>query len=206
MRYSVLLIAAVGMTFLVVLLSHLRVESYSAYTRDLSTITDKEHNVAIVFGSAVDDIAKEPRPVVRDRLLAALELYDNGAVDRIVVSGYEDEINQDYNEPDVMRRFLVAQGVNTTDITEDNQGDSSYDTCKNVKQELSINRAVLVTQPTHMSRALYLCRNMNIDAVGYTAEQTPSRRWLITQTTREAFGNVKAVFDIHVRYSFFDGR
>jgi vancomycin permeability regulator SanA len=119
--------------FLVVLLSHLRVESYSAYTRDLSTITDKEHNVAIVFGSAVDDIAKEPRPVVRDRLLAALELYDNGAVDRIVVSGYEDEINQDYNEPDVMRRFLVAQGVNTTDITEDNQGDSSYDTCKNAK-------------------------------------------------------------------------
>lgn len=199
-RYLIITVLALVVLFLSIVLSHNRVQSFDKYIVSTPSEIADEYQTVIVFGSAVDNIAKEPRPIVRKRLQAALELYRQEVVTQVIVSGYQDTVSNDYNEPDVMKRFLVTEGVPTSDIIEDARGDSSYDTCLNIKNEFEIDYAVLVTQHTHLPRTLYLCRNMGISAVGYSAEASPSRRWLATQLSREMFSNVKAVFDIRIRY------
>lgn len=200
-RYLIIVFATIIALVGSVMVAHNRVQSFERLIVNDQSEISEQHVTAIVFGSAVDDIAKEPRPIVRKRLEAALELYRSESIDSIVVSGFEDTVNNDYNEPDVMKRFLVTEGVPAADIIEDAHGDSSYDTCLNARNEFNLESAVLVTQFTHLPRALYLCESMGIDVVGYSAPASPSRAWLAVQLSREALSNVKAIFDIHIRYN-----
>ncbi len=205
-RYLALIALSIVFIVTVLALSYRAVDSYSNYIVDDQAVANIEDATLVVFGSAVDDIEKTPRPVVRERLDTAVQLRERSVAKNIIVSGYEDEVRKDYDEPDVMRRYLIAQGVDSADIREDKQGDNSYQTCRNI-QELDLDeQVVLVTQGTHMPRALYLCRNMGVNAVGYEAELVQSRRWFAFQTAREALGSVKAVFDVHVRYNIFSDR
>lgn len=172
---------------------------------DLVQFESSDYTV-IVFGSAIDYIQQVPRPIVQRRLDAALELYRSGIVGEIVVSGFRDDVRNDYNEPEIMKQYLLEQGVPMERITKDAAGDNSYATCRNASQNYSDDALILISQPTHIRRALYLCRNMGLDAMGYEAAASPSRRWFAMQTSRELLGNVKAVLDIKIRYNIIDGR
>lgn len=200
-RYLTLVVLSVGLIIAMLIYSYRTVNSYSRYVFDAQRIVTIEDATAVVFGSAVDDIEKVPRPVVRERLDTAIDLYNRSVAKHIIVSGYEDKVRNDYDEPDVMRLYLLSQGIDEADITEDKHGDNSFQTCKNIPKLNLEGQIVLVTQSTHMPRALYLCRNIGVEAIGYEADLVRSRRWFALQTVREAFGSVKAVFDIHVRYN-----
>lgn len=193
---------------LALVMAHEKISSYEEYTLEstnqLTDITHDGERTAIVFGSAVDYIAGEPRPIVKARLDAAYELYENGHITSIIVSGHEDTVANDYNEPEVMADYLVYLGVSEQDVLEDNQGDSSFQTCKRAKHAFGVDAAVLVTQESHIQRVLYLCRNMGIDAYGITADAVSSDQGETLQWIREAFGNVKAVVDINLRYNNSD--
>ncbi len=206
-RYVAIMVFVIVALLVALVFSHMTVRSYDSYiiddTAEISEKLSENSRVAIVFGSAVDDIAKEPRAVVRQRLDAAYQLYVDGYIDSIVLSGYEDTEGNDYNEPNVMDIYLQRRGVNPTDIIIDAHGDNSLLTCRNAKHALEIDEAILISQDTHLARALYLCRSMDIDAYGFAAKSVPSRRWFFIQTTREALGNVKAVYDIQVRYNIW---
>lgn len=203
-RYVLLIVLSVVFIVAILIFSYRTVNSYTRYMLDDQGISSVEDAKLVVFGSAVDDIEKVPRSVVKERLDSALQLYERSIAEHIIVSGYEDEVRMDYDEPDVMRRYLIGQGVDHDDITEDKQGDNSYQTCKNLSDLDLEGQVILVTQNTHMPRVLYLCRNMGVDAIGYEADLVRSRRWFALQTTREALGSVKAVLDVHVRYNIFN--
>lgn len=167
----------------------------------VATIDELPDDYTIVVpGSAVDYIADTPRPVVQSRLDTARELYiASDATAAIIVSGHVDNEARDYNEPEVMRRYLINSGVSPEDIIQDDSGDSSYLTCDFIAERSSSDAYVITTQITHLPRMLYLCDGMGIDVAGYTAPSVDSRRWFAFQTVREAFSNIKAIYDIQTR-------
>lgn len=149
--------------------------------------------VGIVFGGGIRN--NQPAPVLRNRLLAANELYNSGVIDKIVVSGDRD--SDSYDEPTVMYEYLIELGVPADVITIDSAGYSTYETCERAHRVFGVHEAVAITQTGHLERAIYLCRSFDINTYGYAAERAGSRL-RVSQVIREIGSNIKAVFNILV--------
>jgi len=198
-RYLLILLISFLATAAILAYAHLTIEARQDAI--VATIDELPDNYTIVApGSAVDYIAGTPRPVVQSRLDTARELYiASDATATVIVSGHVDNEARDYNEPEVMRRYLVESGVSPEHIVLDDGGDSSYLTCDFIAERNSGDTYVITTQMTHLPRMLYLCDGMGVNVTGYTAPSVDSRRWFAFQTVREAFSNVKAIYDIQTR-------
>lgn len=130
------------------------------YVRSVATVPDVP--VAVVFGAVVD--GDRPSAFLASRLDAALVLYRAHTVDTILVSGNDDQ--HGYDEPDVMRRYLLARHVPATDIVTDRAGYDTWDTCVRARQVFGVRRAILVTQTFHVWRAVALCRANGVTGYG----------------------------------------
>ncbi len=150
--------------------------------------------VAIVFGAgywpsgALSDI-------LRDRLAAAATLYQNGRVQKILVSG--DNHVVEYNEPEKMLAYLLEQGIPRADIILDYAGRRTYDTCYRARDIFRVDRVVLVTQRYHLPRALYTCQTLGLEAEGYVADRVPYIH-LRRYQWREVPALWRAWWDLHV--------
>lgn len=127
-----------------------------------------ERRVAIVFGAGITGDGR-PLPALADRVWTAAELYKAGKVGKLLMSG--DNRFIEYNEPEAMRRYALAQGVPDEDIVLDYAGRRTYDTCYRAGYIFQVQDAILVTQWFHLDRALYTCDKLGIDAVGVAADR-----------------------------------
>ncbi len=178
--------------------SYVEIQDYEKYQvselQEINQELDNDSSVGLVFGAAITPEG-EPRSVLRERLETAHELYQAGLIDRVLVSGYNDTINNDYNEPQAMLEYLLEHGVDRDHISVDFFGDSTFMTCRNAKEEFNLDTAVLITQTSHMNRALYTCHHFGIQAYGYKADGIDSNWNDVHQTIREIFGNIKVVIE-----------
>ena len=139
------------------------------YKRLIYTIEEvPPRRVAIVFGAGITADGR-PLPALADRVWTAAELYKAGKVGKLLMSG--DNRFIEYNEPEAMRRYALAQGVPDEDIVLDYAGRRTYDTCYRAGYIFGVEDAVLVTQWFHLDRALYTCDKLGIDAVGVAADR-----------------------------------
>lgn len=122
----------------------------------------------IVLGAAVKPDGS-PSLMLRDRLEKAVELYEAGVSDKIIVSG--DHREDDYDEVNTMKQFLIDAGIPSEDIFMDHGGLSTYDTMYRAVNIFGVERAVVVTQKYHMYRALYVAKSLGIDAYGVNAKE-----------------------------------
>lgn len=122
-----------------------------------------ERDVAIVFGAEVLP-DKTPSRFLRARLDLAYALFVAGKVKVILVSGDNGEVH--YNEPDVMRNYLIGRGVPESKVVADYAGFDTYDTCVRAVRIFGVTKATLVTQSYHLPRALATCRTIGLDAIG----------------------------------------
>ena len=127
-----------------------------------------ETRVAIVFGAGLAQGETEPSAILEDRVLAAVELYKAGKVDKLLMTG--DNSSVSHNEPKIMMDAAITAGVKEFDIQPDYAGNRTYDSCYRAKAVFGINKAVLVTQSFHLPRALYICSSLGIDVVGYASD------------------------------------
>ena len=153
----------------------------------------KDPKVAIVLGGGITPEGK-PRPTLANRLDAAKNLYDQGVVSQIIVSG--DNRVKSYNEPLAMYNYLIENGVAATSLTLDRGGNSTYETCERAVKVFNVSEAVLVSQPGHLDRAVYLCRSFGMKAVGYAASYEGTEEPY--QMAREIFSNIKAVLNVNL--------
>ncbi|MBK9313717.1 MAG: YdcF family protein [Acidobacteria bacterium] len=161
--------------------------------RELDTGYWPKPRVAVVFGASVfgnGDLS----PILANRVDRAIELYQAGKVDRILVSG--DNRHPSYNEPRAMQEYILSRGVNPSHVVVDNSGRSTYETCLRAKKVYGLDQAVLVTQNFHLARALYIANELGLDAVGMAANMSPSSQ-LDYQTLREWGAEVKAYFNLN---------
>lgn len=125
--------------------------------------------VAIVFGAGVYQEAERPSQVLRDRIEMAAELVENGISESVILSG---DGSANSIEVDVMERYAVEVGIPAELLTRDNAGIRTYETCARAFTEFGVTQAILVTQKFHLTRALYLCESLGVQAVGVSADQT----------------------------------
>lgn len=152
--------------------------------------------VAIVFGAGLlrDGSAG---PVLSDRMLTAVNLYQAGKVEKILVSGDNRELS--YNEPEAGRQYALERGVPDEDIVLDYAGRRTYDTCYRAKHIFGVDEAILITQEFHLPRALTLCNWFGVDSVGVEADNRyflkRARAWW---NFRETFAVFQAAWDLMI--------
>ena len=153
-------------------------------------------SVAIVFGAGLTR-SGGATAILRDRIQTAANLYFAGKVEKLLMSG--DNSTMDYNEPEAMRQYALSLGIPNDDIVLDYAGRRTYDTCYRAKEIFGIEKAILVTQPFHLPRALYLCNMLGVDGVGVAARNYNYRRMsLLYWNMRELAATVTAMVDVHV--------
>jgi SanA protein len=128
--------------------------------------------VAIVFGAGLYRNGT-PMPVLADRVATAVDLYQRGIVEKLLLSG--DNRFPEYNEPEAMRRLAVQLGVPDSALVLDYAGSRTYDTCYRARFVFGVKKAILVSQDFHLPRAVYLCDQMGIESIGVDADRRAYR-------------------------------
>jgi len=156
-----------------------------------TTSTVPSKNVTLVLGAAM--WSSGPSPYLQNRLDLAAELYKAGKTKVIIVSGTRDV---GYNEPDGMKKALVAAGVPADKIVPDYGGNDTYSSCQRAHDVFGVTSLIVVTQSYHLPRAVASCRLLHIDAVGVGDDTVAhDARWRSYQV-RELFGKVKLIYDV----------
>lgn len=127
-------------------------------------------DMAVVLGNRVNADGSLS-PVLRGRVDRALALYQQGKVSRIMVSGGMGEQGNDpghYPEGLAMKQYLVARGVPPDRIVEDDHGENTYLTAKDllpVADSLHVRSVIVVSSFYHITRSKYIIRKLGFREV-----------------------------------------
>lgn len=133
--------------------------------------------------------------VARDRAEAALELYHQGKVEKVIISG--DHGRRNYDEVNSIKNYLkIIHHINDEDIFMDHAGFSTYESMYRGRDVFLIKDVVVVSQEFHIARAVYIARKMGLNAVGFVANEiTPFTKIThISWKIRETLARVKSFF------------
>ena len=150
--------------------------------------------VAIVPGALGAAEREDERDAAPTGCAQAAALWHAGKVEKILVSG--DHHTWAYDEPDTMRKALVADGVPPRDVFEDHAGFDTWATMVRARSIFGVRDAVVVTQGFHMPRALFLADAAGIDATGLTADLHHWGYQGKKSEVREVLSRVKAIADV----------
>ncbi len=192
-----LTLALKGAGLLTLTLLALRAYTTAKYRAQIHPVDDAPaERVAIVFGAGLRRNGT-PTSILYDRVATAAELYRQGKVEKLLLSG--DNRFADYNEPGAMRQAALALGVPDAAIVLDYAGRRTYDTCYRAKEIFGVTRALLVTQNFHLPRALMICEGLGLEAAGVSADRRAYlKRAAIVWNIRELFATAAAWWDVHV--------
>lgn len=197
-NWKIILVLLLSLILVVFLSSYLVIQKETSRIYDINNPELSEVSsgvkVGIILGGGVG--LDRPSTIVQDRLDTAVELLDKDYVDVLLLSG--DNSFSDYNEPQVMYDYLIQQGVPTEKLHRDFAGRSTYATCERAKKIFGVNSALLISQDTHLPRAIYLCRHFGIDSYGVKAESETRKRTWVYQRSREFLARGKAVFNAYI--------
>lgn len=110
-----------------------------------------------------------PSFMLEDRLLRGIELYEAGVSNRLLMSG--DHGQKDYDEVGVMKQFAIDAGVTSEHIFMDHAGFSTYESLYRARDIFEADKIIIVTQGYHMYRALYIARELGLEAYGVASDQ-----------------------------------
>lgn len=153
------------------------------------------NRVALVLGTSKYLIGGSPNHYFKYRIKAAAELYNNGKVDYILVSG--DNATVQYNEPRQMRRALIQAGIPAKAIYSDYAGFRTLDSIVRAKEVFGQAHFTVVSQAFHNERAIFIARHFGIEAVGFNAKD-PSAYQGIKTRVREVFARLMGLLDLYV--------
>ncbi len=163
----------------------------SKHTKIASDIPKTE--VALVLGCGTID--GKPSPMLKSRLDKAIELYKNGSVEKLLLTGYKS--GKFYDEVETMKAYCKESGVLQSDILEDKKGDDTFLSISNIVDSNNVSSFVIVTQKWHLYRAIFIADNISDDVFyGVKADDIEHQAAMHWMNTREVLARVKAVVDI----------
>ncbi len=133
----------------------------------------------------------KPSPMLEDRLLQGITLYNNQTSSKIIMSG--DHGKEEYDEVNVMKDFAIEKGVKSEDIFMDHAGFSTYDSVYRAKEIFKAQKIIIVTQKYHLHRALYVAEKLGIEAYG-VASNPREYRGQVVRELREVLARDKDFF------------
>lgn len=131
---------------------------------ELSNLSDVD--CILILGAGVRN--NEPSPMLEDRLLKGIELYNKNISSKIIMSG--DHGREEYDEVNIMKDFAIGKGVKSEDIFMDHAGFSTYESIYRAKEIFEAKKIIIVTQSYHLYRALYIANSLGIEAYGVSAD------------------------------------
>lgn len=151
-------------------------------------------DVVLVLGTGVGEDG-EPSVRLAGRLQTAAALVHSGRSRVILLSG--DSGGASGDEIAVMTRYLTDRlGIDSRRIVGDPYGLDTYDSCVRARDVYGVDRALVVTQAYHLSRAVTLCRHAGVEADGVAArcDGCPASL-LVEKALRDYVACVKAAWD-----------
>jgi SanA protein len=151
--------------------------------------------VALVLGTSKKVAPNTPNQHFDNRVAAAANLYHEGKVKQLLVSGHRD--SRYYDETRDMIERLLALGVPESSIVADDRGARTFDSVKRAGTVFKFDRMVIVSDDFHVGRALFIADRLGIEAIALRSEAVDygtSGRVRV----REYFARVKAIFDLYV--------
>jgi vancomycin permeability regulator SanA len=179
---ALLLLLVIAASIRVELLGHLFADAGSAPTVP----------VALILGAEVYRDGR-PSPALAHRLDVGIELLRLGRVRTLLMSGGNGTF-----EVGAMRAYAMARGVSSDAILLDAAGERTLASCLQARDSFSARRILVVSQELHMSRAVYTCRRIGMDADGVVAPEFTGDRVLVYQV-RERFALVFAWLEVNIR-------
>ncbi len=155
------------------------------------------NDVALVLGSGKKTRRGTINLYFKYRMQAAANLYKSGKVKHLLVSG--DNHATQYDEATDMRDYLIQLGVPSRAITCDYAGFRTLDSVVRAKKVFGQKRITIISQNAHNERAVFLAKTHGIQAIGYNAQDVPSK-YSKKQHVREYLAKFKAVLDTYVLF------
>jgi SanA protein len=149
--------------------------------------------VVVVLGAGVRDDGSMS-PILEERAITAKDLYDSGKACEIIATGYAKESR-------AVKEYLIKEKVPQSIVKVDNDGIDTFTSMKNMKDVYNIDKAIIITQDFHLPRAVYIARELGIDASGYEAYKyypyvmLEEYKYII----RDWLASVKAVWQVEIQ-------
>lgn len=128
----------------------------------------QKYDCILILGAGVRNDGT-PSKMLEERLSCGLSLYNAGVSGKIIVSG--DHGQENYDEVNAMKYWLVEKGVPSENIFMDHAGFSTYDSIYRARAIFLAHTVCVVSQKYHLYRALYLSDALSLDAVGVNAQK-----------------------------------
>ena len=107
-------------------------------------------------------------PMLADLINVGYELYQLGKAPKLLVSG--DHGRQDYDEVNTMKAYLKSQGIPSENIFMDHAGFSTYESLYRARDIFKVKKVIIVTQQYHLMRAVFIARELGLEAYGASAD------------------------------------
>jgi uncharacterized SAM-binding protein YcdF (DUF218 family) len=142
-----------------------------------NAVTDANGDVAIVLGAAV--WGKQVSPVFRERINHAINLYRQGKVRKIIFTGGQGNKNE-LTEAAAAQAYAINNGVPAGNILIEDTSHKTYENIVNAKRVADANglkKALIVSDPLHMKRAVTMARDVGLDAYPSPTPTTRYQGW-----------------------------
>ena len=189
-----IIVIGFAVAVLLVLICNVKVKK-SAEGRMFQDVSEIPYRrVGIVLGTTPVRPNGTPNLYYQYRIDAAANLYFANKISYIIVSG--DNHKKDYNEPECMRRSLVALGVPDSVIYSDYAGFRTFDSMVRCKEVFGQDSVIVISQKWHNERALYIAQQAGLEAVAFNADDVQIKHAYLKNHTRELLAKVKVVLDV----------
>ena len=109
-----------------------------------------------------------PSDMLADRIAVGITLYQNGTSQKLLMSG--DHGQKEYDEVNTRKACAMDAGVPGEDVFMDHAGFSTYETMYRAKEIFGAKKVVIVTQEYHLYRAVYIAKQLGMEAYGVSAD------------------------------------
>lgn len=131
-------------------------------------------DVAVVLGAGTYD--GEVSPVYQERINHGIWLYENGYVEKLILTGGYGEVSS-VSDAAAAGRYAVSAGVPETDILLEERSTITQENllyAKELMDEAGYETALIVSDPLHMKRAMLLAKDTGLEAY---SSPTPTSRY-----------------------------
>ncbi|MBR2589404.1 MAG: YdcF family protein [Clostridia bacterium] len=129
------------------------------------TDNQQKSDVAIVLGAGT--INNEASPVFKERVNHAVNLYKEGTVSKIIITGGLGE-GSVLADSQVAKQYALSLGVSDKDVLTEEESTITQENLVNaaeIMRENGFKSAVIVSDPLHMARAMLMAKDAGIQAV-----------------------------------------
>lgn len=136
-------------------------------------------DAAIILGASTSN--GKVSPVYQERINHGIELYREGYVDKLIVTG---GVGKENTESDAYaaKQYAVLQGIPEEDIITEDTSTITQENLENAKvimDQYHYSTAVIVSDPLHMRRSMLLAEDAGIQAY---SSPTPTSKYITLKT------------------------